>query len=281
METIKKCLKLLGKILFYTIVTPPALVIFLVWKLIRYFPKILSFIFILEVLFAIHEYGHYSEMKKRGVEVEEFSLGIGWKIYQHHANNLTFSIRAIPIAAYVKPTKNGEARIEKLSFWQKFVIYSAGVRNNLLIAALIILFMQFLSNKKRTLTLGRCLELSLKNLIEMPVKIILLYFCCMADLFTFSRFNLCGKFTFKIKNVAPPKILKGFVYWSFILGLLNFMPIPPLDGGRVLEFFLSPILSDLARALIVIAGFLLVIAIMIFGYIKTEFVVYEEEDKAD
>lgn len=281
METIKKCLKFLGKMLLYAIVAPPVFVILLTWKLVRSLPKILSFILILEVLFAIHEYGHYSEMKKRGVDVEEFSLGIGWKICQYRAGDTAFSLRAIPIAAYVKPSKKGEAQIKKMPFWQQFIIDSAGVRNNLLFAALLILLMQFWSNKKRMLTLAPCLKLSLRNLLEMPIKIIMLYFCCTADLFTFSRFNLCKKFVFQIKNIAPPKIFRNLVYWSLILGLLNFLPIPPLDGGRVFMFFLSPLLSDTVAAVINIIGFFLILIIMIFGYLKTEFVVYEEEDKAD
>lgn len=110
-------------------------------RYVKKFLKVVAFILILESAFVIHEYGHLREFQKRGIPVKEFSLGIGPVLYQHHGNEFTISIRAIPIAAYVAPTKVGEELFETtLSAWDKFVIFSAGVRNNLIVA----LFLVFL-----------------------------------------------------------------------------------------------------------------------------------------
>src|SRR3989344_2493793 len=111
----------------------------------RTLKKVFVFLFALELVFVIHEYAHYTEFVKRDIPVQEFSLGIGPAVYQHQINELVLSFRLIPIMAYVIPTKDGYKIQTESSFMDKFLISSAGVRNNLLSGVGTVLFLNLIS----------------------------------------------------------------------------------------------------------------------------------------
>ena len=63
---------------------------------------IVLFILILGVIILIHEGGHFIFAKLTGVQVYEFSLGMGPLIFKKIAKDKTqYSLRAIPIGGYV------------------------------------------------------------------------------------------------------------------------------------------------------------------------------------
>lgn len=109
--------------------------------------RIIGFIVLLPALltvFTIHEYGHLQEMQKRGVAIEEFSLGIGPLMYQYQGKEFPISFRAIPIMAYVSPSKEGFEYLATLSVHDRISIYAAGVRNNLAVGMCMLVFFQIL-----------------------------------------------------------------------------------------------------------------------------------------
>jgi regulator of sigma E protease len=54
------------------------------------------------VLVIIHELGHFTLAKLNGVKVEEFSLGMGPKIFSIKGKETEYLIKALPIGGYVK-----------------------------------------------------------------------------------------------------------------------------------------------------------------------------------
>lgn len=64
---------------------------------------VIVFLILFTVLVVIHEFGHYFFAKKSGILVREFAIGMGPKIFQHHAlNGTTFTIRILPLGGYVR-----------------------------------------------------------------------------------------------------------------------------------------------------------------------------------
>jgi membrane-associated protease RseP (regulator of RpoE activity) len=206
-------------------------------KAAKFIFLVLVFLLIIESAFAIHEYGHLKELQKRNIPVEEFSLGIGPRLYQHKTDSsLTVSFRLIPIMAYVKPTPDGQIILkEKTPLWDKIVVSAAGVRNNLLVGLAIVIFLQILGWLKG--------QLSFKELASAaavtPFKALLRLFAFIIGCLTLGRVNLAEKFLLSTGGVVPPKPLKSFVCLNLMLGLFNLVPIPPLDGSHMLEAFLA------------------------------------------
>lgn len=62
---------------------------------------IVAFVFILGLIIAIHEGGHFFFAKRAGILCHEFSLGMGPVLYKKQFGETTFCIRAIPIGGFV------------------------------------------------------------------------------------------------------------------------------------------------------------------------------------
>lgn len=113
--------------------------------------NILIFILILGFIIFIHEFGHFTWAKLRGVYVYEFSMGMGPLIFSKKIGETEYSLRAIPIGGYCalagedveydnkeKIPKN--RRLQNKKPWERFLIMFFGAGNNFLSAFVILFF---------------------------------------------------------------------------------------------------------------------------------------------
>jgi membrane-associated protease RseP (regulator of RpoE activity) len=66
----------------------------------------LSSLIILAGIVLVHESGHYLAARTFGIEVEEFSIGVGPKLFGFKAFGDEFNLRAIPLGGYVRFPEN-------------------------------------------------------------------------------------------------------------------------------------------------------------------------------
>lgn len=113
---------------------------------------IISILFIQLVIF-VHELGHYLAAKKAGVDVYEFSIGMGPKIFEFKKNETLYVLRAIPLLGHVlfeeldedsedneyKEIILSENHLKKKGFLTEVSVYLAGPFFNFLTALLVIL----------------------------------------------------------------------------------------------------------------------------------------------
>ena len=59
-------------------------------------------IFAFGLLVLGHEFGHFIMARANGVTVEEFSIGMGPRIFKKQGKNTLFSLKALPIGGSVK-----------------------------------------------------------------------------------------------------------------------------------------------------------------------------------
>ncbi len=101
-------------------------------------------IFLFGVLIAVHEWGHYITAKKLNVQVNEFALGMGPKIYSKQKGETLYSLRAFPIGGFCAMEGEDEETENPRSFnkkplWVKLIILCAGSFMNLLLGFFIVL----------------------------------------------------------------------------------------------------------------------------------------------
>jgi regulator of sigma E protease len=106
------------------------------------------FIIVIGVLVLVHEFGHFVFAKRAGMKVEEFGFGfpprmVGWK-----KGETVYSINWIPFGGFVKIAgEDGEVRgpgtFSAASFGQRMMVIVAGVMMNFLLAALLLIIVNF------------------------------------------------------------------------------------------------------------------------------------------
>jgi len=107
-------------------------------------------IFAFGLLVLGHEFGHFIMARVNGVTVEEFSVGMGPRIWQKQGKSTLYSLKALPIGGSVKmygetADEAGEGSFFSKSPFRKMTIIAAGPIMNI-IMALIVLFAVILFN---------------------------------------------------------------------------------------------------------------------------------------
>jgi regulator of sigma E protease len=100
-------------------------------------------IFAFGLLVLGHEFGHFILARLNGVKVEEFSIGMGPRLFQKQGKNTLYSIKALPIGGSVKMYGETEDATGEDSFFsksplRKISIIAAGPLMNIVMALLVI-----------------------------------------------------------------------------------------------------------------------------------------------
>lgn len=122
------------------------------------FLYILLALLMLGVLITVHEAGHFLAARLCGIDVVEFAIGMGPKIFSRKGKKGTlFSLRIFPLggfcAFYGEDEDLGDdpRAFAKQPVWKRFVTTSAGVLMNFVLAFLIIFLFFAIATHTRTL----------------------------------------------------------------------------------------------------------------------------------
>lgn len=110
--------------------------------------KALAFAFVLGVLIAFHEFGHFWVARRLGVKVLRYSVGFGKPLlrYQSNADSPEYVLAALPLGGYVKmlderegpvPPEDEHLAFNRQSVWKRIAIVAAGPIFNLVLAVLL------------------------------------------------------------------------------------------------------------------------------------------------
>lgn len=104
---------------------------------------VLLTILVFGVIICIHEFGHFAAAKLCGVRVNEFSLGMGPKLFSFHKGETMYSLRLLPIGGYVSMEGEDESSEDQRAFcnkpvWKRFIIVVAGAVMNLVLGFVVL-----------------------------------------------------------------------------------------------------------------------------------------------
>ena len=103
-------------------------------------------IFVFSVVIFIHELGHFIVAKKNGIRVNEFSIGMGPRLFSRTKGETDYSIRALPIGGFVAMEGENEESDAVGSFTNapvtgRIAVVVAGAIMNLLLGFIILVFL--------------------------------------------------------------------------------------------------------------------------------------------
>ncbi|MCF6464701.1 RIP metalloprotease RseP [Clostridium sp. Cult2] len=104
------------------------------------------FVFLMVILF--HEFGHFIIAKTVGIKVNEFSIGMGPKIYQKEKGETKYSVRALPIGGFVSMEGEDENSDDPRSFNKvpaisRIAVVIAGATMNFILAIIVLSIFSF------------------------------------------------------------------------------------------------------------------------------------------
>lgn len=104
---------------------------------------VIAWIVVFGILVAVHELGHYLVAKSFGMQVDEYSLGFGPRLFKVSGRETEYSLRLIPLGGYVRLAgMDGERSDDPNHYpnrprWQRFLVILAGPIMNLVLAFLL------------------------------------------------------------------------------------------------------------------------------------------------
>ena len=106
--------------------------------------EILAAIFVFGVIIVVHEAGHFAVAKWTGVRVNEFSVGMGPKIFQKKKGETTYSLRWLPIGGYCAMEGEDDDSDDPRAFsnkpcWKRILVVIAGATMNFVLAFVLLI----------------------------------------------------------------------------------------------------------------------------------------------
>ena len=238
----------------------------------------LKIIFLLGFLILIHEGGHCIVAKLCKVKVNEFAIGFGKVIWQKQGKETKYSLRMIPLGGFCsmegeEEASDSEGSFSKASVWKRIAIVVAGAAVNIIFGIIVYFVLvstvglQFADPTKDTFLnriyyggqrtgvfIGSIFE-SIKMLFTGGVK-------------TDQMVGIVGI----SEVVVQTSKLVDYIYLlsviSVSLGVTNLLPIPALDGGKILVLLIEIIrrkpMKVETEAKIQLIGFSILIALSLF-----------------
>ena len=246
--------------------------------MISFIINAIKIIFLLGFLILIHEGGHFTVAKLCKVRVNEFAIGFGKVIWQKQGKETKYSLRLIPLGGFCNmegedEESDAEGSFSKSSVWIRMAIVVAGATVNILFGILVYFILvsmvgiQFLDPAKDTI-LNR-IYYGAKGTGEFIATI----FDSMKMLFsgglqTDQMVGIVGISEVVVQTNGIINYLHLLAVISVSLGVTNLLPIPALDGGKILILLIEVIrrkpMKLETEAKIQLIGFSILMALTIF-----------------
>jgi len=220
-----------------------------------------AIVFVVGLLIAIHEFGHLLAAKLCGIPVKRFSVGFGPKVFEFTHGDTSYWLSWIPVGGYVWPAIEPDD-FRELPAYKRITFALGGPLANVIAAFVSFLILGFA-------------QLDLPALDATSFAITRLGAGLQQQIIGLSALLHIGQLSGIVGIVAVGgahfgSTFAGVLTFSALINLslavMNLLPLPPLDGGRILFCVLEKIYRPLGRieTPVTVAGWSIVLALMVY-----------------
>ncbi len=215
-------------------------------------------------LILVHELGHLLAAKWTGIPVARFSIGFGPKLCGWRWRGTDYWLAPIPLGGYVLPAVEDEAEFFRIPFARRVIFSLGGPLANLLLPVALFAILNVMAGGlsfwglliapwMQTATTLTGFLATLPQVFAQPDQLSgIVGIVAIGDRFV-GEAGLAGGLQFAI-------------LLSINLAVLNMLPLPPLDGGKIVMYVLEKLHPRLVRLHVPLAavGWLGLLALMTY-----------------
>ena len=234
----------------------------------------IKIIFLLGFLILIHETGHFVVAKLCKVRVNEFAIGFGPTIWKKQGKETKYALRLIPLGGFIsmegeEELSDKEGSFSKASIPKRVAIVAAGGIVNIIFALIVYFILATSYNFQVTNNWSSALTFA----GEKTGTFITSTFEGLKQLFTGKAgldqmMGPVGISEVVAKTNGMFEFINMIAIVSLSLGVTNLLPIPALDGGKILLLIIEAIrkkpLSQKIEINIQLLGFSFIIILALF-----------------
>ena len=207
--------------------------------MITFILSAIKIIILLGFLIFIHELGHFTVAKLCKVKVNEFAIGFGPTIWKKQGKETKYALRLIPLGGFVsmegeEEHSDKEGSFSKASVWKRIAIVSAGAIVNIIFA--IVVFFILASILQGNIGYG---IMSTKKFIGSIFESLKMMFTGKVGMNDMMGPVGLGSVVSSTTGIADFVYILSVI--SLSLGVTNLLPIPALDGGKILILLIEAI----------------------------------------
>ena len=226
----------------------------------------LAIVVVVGLVIAIHEYGHLLAAKWCGIPVERFSVGFGPKLVGFTYRGTSYWLSAIPLGGYVLPRLD-ESESRRLPLHKAILFALGGPLANIVSAYLCLVVvgrLQFGLSAFDTLSFATT---RLWADVQLMAQAIAMLFAGGGEITGIVGIVALGGSQF---GSTLAGLLAFSIAINLNLAMINLLPLPPLDGGRIALAVLEKIYRPLFRfrAPVTLAGWAFMLALMVYATIQ-------------
>jgi len=217
-------------------------------------------------LILLHELGHFLAARLVKIPIAKFSIGFGPKIFGFKKGVTEYKISLIPVGGYVLPDIDDEKEFFEIPVYKRIIFSAGGVIANIAFPVLLFVILNIMSNG---FTFSGVFIQPFVQTYEVLAQMIF----SLSQIFTHSD-QLSGivGIVYQGKQFMGTDILRIMQFLIMIslnLAVVNLLPIPALDGGKIILYTLEKINKKLVKLHVPlsVAGW----AIMIFLLVYTSY----------
>lgn len=223
----------------------------------------LAVFILINFLVLVHELGHFIAAKFSGIPIERFSIGFGPILWSFKKGRTQYCISALPVAGYNLPEVEDFDDFYRIPSSRRIVFALGGPFANIILAIVCLAVLNIIT------TGFSFYGIFLQPFVQL-INITAQFLSALPALFT-SPGQLSGVVGIvavggQFVSAGLSSILQFAVLININIALLNLLPLPPLDGGKILFCLLEKIHCSLARLRlpVMVAGWVLLLGLICY-----------------